>query len=1283
MSAPTLDIAEIDPTQTETPPEGTGDLLDGDLSALRDEIAESKRAAAPTRPRSSAKLRLRKLIVHGFKSFADKVEFAFDRPIVGVVGPNGCGKSNVVDAVRWVLGEQSAKSLRGGAMLDVIFNGTSTRPPGGFAEVTLIFDNPADDEGNRPLSSPSDEVAVGRLLLRDGTSTYKLNGRNARLRDVKELFLDTGVGVDAYSVIEQGRIAQLLDAGGQERRAVFEEAAGISRFRHQRREATRRLERVEQNLLRLGDVLEEVERRLRGVRSAAGKARTYQELSARLGELRLASLLHDYHALHTRRAALVKKRDDAAFERDDAAEELRRARESLAERRREAEASGEAKRQADAALSQARNKAEQSRQRGEYARREARQVEAGGEDLRRERAEAGRLSDENAAALAADQAASERADVEAEKARSEVERLQSESREAGLRRASLSRAQDAARAAVQRVTSQLASAERRSQAVAIEQSSAADRRGRLDERRREVAASLKDVTADADGQRREVDALTARAAAGREELAGKRRVAAELNQAHAKTGEDLSAAREARSAAEGRRRLLADLEAKREGVGAGVRCVLERRDTHFPFVRGLVADLLRVDAEHATTIEAALDGRDAWLICDGDDAAIRAAEPALADLPERVSLLRLSAATPSPADLYALISAAGEMPLRLARDLVVSEPQDRPTVDALLGHTAVVASLADALRLQEDGPAGLRFVTHAGEVVEADGTIKAGPLGPAMGLLSRRSELAAATLTVEQTERTVAQLQAKLDEGGARSRATQAEADALRERVYELDAARVEAAGRLAATEDKAAALARELPAIDKDSTSLAADLDRLSAEAATLETSAETLRGEQQKHADEADRIAGELDGLAADLATSAEAITAARVLAGQAGERRSSARRDLERHAARAGELQRQIARLDASLAGLQGQLRDANEAAENADAEARRQDALAKEQVGRVDMLAKSLAAARNAAADLARAADAAESRHDAADATARDAESALSELAVRLETLTNRATEEADLDLPATYAERASAEGGFAEQAGVDWSAVADEVRDLRGRLSRLGGVNLDAIAEQEHLEARRETLAEQTKDLSDAKSQLADLIRTIDTESGRRFTETFEAVRGQFNALFRKLFGGGRADVFLQTEVEERQRDADGNVRLVTRKVDALEAGVEIVARPPGKQPVSIAQLSGGEKTMTCVALLMSIFRSRPSPFCILDEVDAALDEANNVRFNRILDEFLGESQFIVVTHSKRTMQAADVLYGVTMQEPGVSKKVAVRFEQVDQGGRVRMGEAAT
>ncbi len=1272
------------PTDVDTPPEP------GRLAYAKHE-----------QPAGGPRLRLRKLIVQGFKSFADRTEFVFDRPIVGVVGPNGCGKSNVVDAVKWVLGEQSAKSLRGEAMLDVIFNGAAGRQPGSFAEVTLVFDNPADAEGRRPLEMDADEVAVGRQLLRDGTSHYKLNGRNARLKDVRDLFLDTGVGVDAYSVIEQGRVSQMLEASSAERRTIFEEAAGISRFKVKKKEAQRKLERVEQNLLRLTDIVEEVEKRLRSVKLAAGKARNYQELSAQLAELRLKSVLHDYHTLTTRRAELTKGRDDAQFELDDVSGGLQRAQNALAQRRQEAEQVGEARRKAEYSLVETMGRIEQARQRLDYAAQQMHQLEQQARSLGAEEDEANRLREENALALAQDRAALDRATQQLEEARAAIEAKQAEHRTAQLEQAEAARTLEQLKSAVLSAMGELASTERRLSNLEIEQQSITDRTARLGERREYVNQELEAARRRRDELQERLDEVTAASAAEQAALEAKRAEAAAHGQSVSEIGEKLVSAREHRSGLSSRQKVLQDLEARREGLGEGVKQVLREREERFGFVMGLVADLIQVDVEHAAVIEAALDGRDQWLIAD-PAADLGAASELLALLPGRVNMLRRFGDDVPPEAAPAVAGELGPrdisllaqrmtadrfqwnqygVPVRLAVDLVQCEPQDRPLAMLLLGKTVVVRTLREAMHLHRDGPPGIRYVTRAGEVVEADGTLRAGPLGASMSILSRRSELAALAHQIEEADAQLHRLGEELAQGNEQSRRLEAQLNAVRERLYELNAAKVEAGGKLAAEQDRVAALEREIPSVESELAELSTKRDGLAAEQARLVERRDALQAQQAQRQAEVERIAGEQQAVAERIAAASEALTAARVAMGQVQEQQIAARRGVERHTGREQELSQQIERIAASLAGLGGRREAIARDRHAAEAERRRLEVEAGELTERVETLGASLEAARSAVSELAIAVDESREKHDAAESAVREAETALAELAVRLETLVTRAAEETELDLPARYAEAAQQEGGY-QPADEDWAAIAEQMKELRGRIQRLGNVNLDAIAEQEELESRQNTLAEQLQDLSDGKKQLEELIDTINRESGERFEQTFTAVRDHFQTMFRKLFGGGKADIFLQTEVEEKHRDDEGKLVAVMRKLDPLEAGIEIIARPPGKQPVTISQLSGGEKTMTCVALLMSIFKSKPSPFCILDEVDAALDEANNVRFNRIVEEFLGESQFIIITHSKRTMQVADVLYGVTMQEQGVSKKVAVRFDQVGEGGRIHAEAAA-
>src|SRR5688500_13059713 len=378
-------------------------------------------------------MRLKKLILHGFKSFADRTEFVFDAPIVGIVGPNGCGKSNVVDAFKWVLGEQSAKSLRGEAMLDVIFNGSGGRTPAGMAEVPLVFENHPRFDGTRTLNLDFAAVSVGRPVFSDGTSEYQINNHSSRLKDVRELFLDTGVGVDAYSVIEQGRVAALLEANPEERRLIFEEAAGISKFKQRKKEAVRKLEKVDQNLLRVNDIVEEVERRLRSVKVQAGRARTFKEHNDRLVELRLGYALQEYHAHHGQLSDLQGQREDAQFRLEDAAADLKKATADLAEKREQFEALGQQKQALEYELVQARAAMQSAKQRQDYAQRELGQIAEQLETFERDKADVERKLAEVTDSLAAETQTLERLTEEFQQHRLLIEQRQQAFKDGQLR----------------------------------------------------------------------------------------------------------------------------------------------------------------------------------------------------------------------------------------------------------------------------------------------------------------------------------------------------------------------------------------------------------------------------------------------------------------------------------------------------------------------------------------------------------------------------------------------------------------------------------------------------------------------------------------------------------------------------------------------------------------------------------------------------------------------------------------------------------------------------------
>ena len=1258
-------------------------------------------------------MRLKKLILHGFKSFADRTEFSFDSPITGIVGPNGCGKSNVVDGFKWVLGEQSAKSLRGEAMLDVIFNGSGGRKPAGMAEVTLVFENPRRDgpDGARTLNLDVDEVSVGRRLYRDGTSEYQINNRTSRLKDVRELFLDTGVGVDAYSVIEQGRVAALLEANPDERRLIFEEAAGISKFKQRKKEAVRKLEKVDQNLLRVNDIVEEVEKRLRSVKVQAGRARTFKEHNDRLVELRLGYALQEYHAHHGQLSDLQGRREDAVFRLDDAGADLAKASGELTQRREQFERLSGQKQALEYELVQARAAVQSAKQRQDYAARELRQIAEQVEAFARDRAEAERKLAEVTESLAAETDALARLTGEVEQHRRHIDERQRAFKDGQLRLNAIAQEVEQHKAAILDLMRKLATANSRLGAIEIERKNIAAQQARLAERRRVVVEEVAAVDAQKAAARQRLDAVLAHIAERQGALEACRTESSHLGKRIAQLSEHLGAAKEHRSGLVSRERLLKDLEAKREGVSEGVKSVLRDREQKFPFVRGLVADVLRVDVEHAHVIEAALDGRDQWLVAD-DEAAMLAAREAFDDLEGRVNFLsgtgyqpvseRIAPAdhltTEELADWQGLKARATDellaydwnqhpQRIRLAIDLVRFEPGDAAIAQHLLGTTVVVDTLDDAVDLSRTGPAGYRYVTRAGEVVEADGTFRAGPLTAAMGLLSRHAELEAIAQQIADVDSRIAQLTGQVTEGNAAARDLQEQENALRNEIYKTNTAKVELTSAIAQADDRLSALNREQPVLERELAGFLEQVGRLKTEEAALAERRQGMEADQASRQEKVEELAAAQKALAEELRATGEQLTAERVLLGQIQEKQLASRQQVQRQTAAKLELAQQaerIARSADAVAARRGGVERELEAARDAEAQlVGRQGEL----VGHIESLVANVREAGASVQALTERVDELRAEHAAVEQALHALELKTGELKVRLETLVQRTLDELQLDLPHRYASLTE-EGAPGYQPGdVDWDAVAEEIKQLREKLHRLGNVNLDAISEQDELEQRQGFLSTQVTDLTESKRQLEQLIDEINTESGLRFEQTFNAVREHFQGMFRKLFGGGKADVYLETEVDDPKAKAevgaDGQMILPQKKkVDILEAGIEIMAHPPGKKPATISQLSGGEKTMTCIALLMSIFKSKPSPFCILDEVDAALDEANNGRFNLIVQEFLEQSQFIVITHSKRTMTIADQLYGVTMQEQGVSKRVAVKFDQVDAQGRIKETAAA-
>ncbi|MCW8133458.1 MAG: chromosome segregation protein SMC [Planctomycetota bacterium] len=1199
---------------------------------------------------------LKRLDAFGFKSFADKVTFDFERGFTCVVGPNGCGKSNVVDAVKWVLGEQSAKSLRGGEMLDVIFNGSANRKPLNFAEVTLTFDNNDAEEAKRlPLAAP--EVSVTRRLYRSGDSEYLINKSLCRLRDIRELFWDTGIGTTSYSIIEQGKIGQLLEANSKERRGLFEEAAGIHKYKERKKEALRRLERTEQNMARINDTLGEVERQLRSVTRQAEKARKAKEISDKLRQTKVEILLHD---TFTCQASLREVEGSLAGAQEQVA--------SLSAELATAQASTVTEQEAMGRLDG--ELAEAQLRLGE-ARAALAGLDAGIEADKR--AIEGMAAEAQRAREVAQEAGQRAAALANERERAELD-LANDTQALEDRRASeraMSEAYAADQLAYEETARLLEQARRESLDVlgrrAQHQQSLTQAEadlGGIDYRIRKVRAvvekaedALRFAQAEAEEIRLRMEHIRKRRESLDIELAGIRMLQArtedEIERLNARAQELRNQLEKCRS----RLTVLEDLNESGEGLSPGARAVMasaNAQGSEDPDIHGLAADCLRVNPRHEGAVEAALGANIEAIVCGTFATAAKWFESLREQGLGRAFFLpldRCGLGRPNELGSHGLRRDALRVMgcLGRAADLVECAGVYRPVAEALLGDVLVFESTAQAQEAYAQDVVGSRWrrVSLQGDLYEPNGAIAGGRFRvDRLGLIGRRNEIE--RLGVEMDE-----LRQQIEALGERSGFLEKRAQRLVRDDERVTSGLNALAATLTELKGVQAAIAREEARSNEEKKVAGDEIRELEAERLARSERIAGLREEQERLLQQEAAANARSNALAVEMAKRESTVS----------ERRASLeeiKREASTLAARVEGLERHAQSLSAQFA----------ERRDEADRENRRADALKRrreateaelkeketEREGVNGRIAEYDGEARRLGEEKENARLRFEDARGRERAVGGDLEKAREqaatiehqriELSLRLDTKMDQARNEFQMDAQEELASR----GGPPE---VPPEAL-EQARALEEKLQRLGPVNMYALEEQKQLEQRLGFLKSQWDDLESARSSLRDVIARINRRSRKQFEETFEAVRAHFQEIFRKLFGGGKADLILE----------EGE--------DILDAGIEITARPPGKEPRSIMQLSGGEKAMTTIALLFAVFRSRPAPFCILDEVDAPLDEANVDRFNMIIREFMDKSQFLVITHNRKTMSYGDVLYGVTMPEPGVSKRIAIKYNEIER-----------
>ena len=1240
---------------------------------------------------------LKSLDIHGFKSFADKTRFEFAEGVTGIVGPNGCGKSNVVDAVRWVLGETSAKALRGGEMADVIFNGSEKRKKLGMAEVTLTL---ADCE--EALKTDYNEVSITRRVYADGKSEFLINNTRCRLRDIGDLFMDTGIGRSSYSIMEQGKIDMLLSAKPEDRRQVFEEAAGITKSKKEKKDALRKLEYTEGNLLRVSDVLAEQERRMNSLKRQVSKARRYQALAKDVRILDTHLSHRVWERLTAERAELLTSLSSLVKGRDSIEQDLPKFESAVVEARDKAQAldsqlSGLRQRLSDKknAISAAENRvAFNNERKGELAERleqnekdiEATQSNLAEQEQSLQKSQADlqglekRIQDKESQARerqnSANGLAQERLELE-----NQLRRARAEANSTQQIIASSQAKIESALSQMEGNKERMKQLEEEAERLRIEQIKAVAERDQFEKLLEEHQKTLPGLEEAREKTQREFEEVR-----GSLDLA--RKAASEAHRFYSQKSSRLD--------------VLMQLVESGEGLEKGTQAVLKGLndpDLIKPGLSGLLGAQLKAPDEYAVAVESALSQfLQAIIVRDEDladsiiDRLVDGKKGSAAILPE--SFL--------PVAEGSQIEALPEGASSWALDVVTVDSKFAGLMERLLARVLIVPDRNTALKLRKDYP-DLSFVTRNGEILTPEGVIRGGSSGGKdSSLLKRRNEIEALVIEVKKlaNEEKVAEqeildcetrtkeLREELEQAKDRLqryrvedstfqgqlKLAKREADTIESKVANNKWEREELGGREKTATDSRSALENELTRARERLTALEEDARKFSVraeeaikrenEAREQLSEARTALAVEKQARDSAAREQDPMSRRIRELAELNERrkseISAARERITKGDGENEALDAEMESYRGEVANLNDELSQADEQRKGFARGIEEAEAGfSEVRSKQNKILNQISKEEVSctKLDLRLENLVESTMERHQV----DLAHFRPDAhilitcindrkeAEKKGRsrksldvqsqcDGEEALDE---RIEgNAKNNSDEGAD--------DKAVME--ILEGEGPDWEFVEAIVADLKRRLDSMGPVNLDAIEEFDELEERHNFTKNQHDDLVNSKEKLLEIIERINIESERLFAETFHAVSKNFKSMFKRLFGDkATADLILQDES------------------DPLECGIEVIAKPPGKKLQSISLMSGGERSMTAVALLFSIYMVKPSPFCVLDELDAPLDESNIGRFLKVLDAFIDQSQFIIVTHSKRTMERADVMYGVTMEEFGVSKPVGMRL----------------
>ena len=1177
---------------------------------------------------------LKNIEVQGFKSFANKINFQFHNGITGIVGPNGSGKSNVADAVRWVLGEQRVKQLRGASMQDVIFSGTENRKPLSYAVVAITLDN-----SDHQLAIDFDEVTVTRRLYRSGESEYLINGAPCRLKDVNELFYDTGIGKEGYSIIGQGQIDRILSGKPEERRELFDEAAGIVKFKRRKAAAQAKLENEKQNLVRVNDILAELEKQVGPLERQAEVARTYLRKKEELKTLDVNVFLLENNRLREQLASAEEKYNLASSDLSDTTERYEQIKEEYQQIQEEIE-------NLDAAIEEARSSVtDAGLMRGKLE---------GEMNVLKEQINSAKGSETHLTnrknTLQEEIAAKEKDKEELLQEKGETDRQAKElTATADEMRAKLEAIQEK----VEQLNNQIEDGKNTIIGELNQRATIKSRMGRFDTMMEQVnirkaelnsrllraksdesarVESLKQMEAEFEVISGEMQALNEKQAETELKLGDLRET---LTRKDAKLRENQSAYHMERSKLE----TLTNLTERYEGYGGSVKKVMEQKEKEKGII-GVVADIIKVEKKYETAIETALGGNIQNIVTDNEDTAKKMIQYLKDNKLGRATFLPLTSIT-NPQEFKTPEVLEEKGAIGMADGLVQIDKKYSDVAKAMLGRIVVIDNVDNAVKIARKYDYGIRMVTLEGELLVPGGAISGGAFKNNSNLLGRRREVDELEKRVKQLLATVDAINREIDETKANRNKLRMELEALKADIQrksiEQNTARLniaQARERMEEEAEGAASLRQEEKEIEGQLSQIRNDKESIQKELADSEALEKTTQEQilvMQQEMEEQRKAESEAAALVAEWDLKVETMRQT-----QGFKQANVDRID--------GEIERSRAELDEILAALEENQREVERKRQNIteiektiaasyDAQNESEGKL-KETVARKEELSEKQKTFFQRREELAE-------RMTGLDKEVYRLNSQKERLEESLESQINYMWDEYEITL--------SDASSLRDENMTELSSMKREISSLKDQIKKLGDVNVNAIEDYRNLMERFEFLKTQHDDLVEAEKTLESIILELDTAMRKQFTEKFAEINREFDKVFKELFGGGKGTLELMEDE------------------DILEAGIRIIAQPPGKKLQNMMQLSGGEKALTAIALLFAIQNLKPSPFCLLDEIEAALDDSNVGRFAKYLHKLTKNTQFIVITHRRGTMEQVDRLYGITMQEKGVSTLVSVNL----------------